>query len=262
MARRTNVKTVRTHDWWKWLLVVLGIVVALVVVKVATPTQSTTKGGGVSTSPHVSRPMNSCEALVVASVPRRIVSQDASLVLKDLVLSHPAPEISVEMHKLIVKGDLFLNLQDNDLQRGASVAQFMVLDIHGRGMTPVMNVSLSNLLNPQESPQFLQMVLLHEFVHYKQYELKHAPLEMFTVKNRDDVPSEDHVRVWFNTEIDAYEQECSFAVKQGWECFFDVCTIYKKDGVGGMKRELHRRLLETGLPYVPNLLKLKDELLR
>lgn len=266
MARRTNIKTSTARGWWKWIAVVLGIVVALVVAKVATHTKSV-RGGAIS-SPSLNQPVNSCEALAVASVPRTIVSEDPSMILKDLMLSHPDREIREDMFRLIDERVLSLNLQDHGLGGGVTIALFMVLHIEGKGITPLMNISLRAMHDPQTPKPLLQLIVLHEYVHYLQYKEfvsqygeESASKEFGPLRVTDSL-SDEVVRVWFKREIEAYDRECTFAVAQGWECFLDFCGEYKKTGLAGLKRVLHAKFLSTGLPYVPALRKLKDELLR
>lgn len=268
MARRTNIKNSSDQGWWKWFFIVLGIVVALVVVKVVTQTKSAGVRGGTISSPPSNQPVNSCEVLAAASVPRKIVSEDPSMILKDLMLSHPDREIREDMFRLIDERVLSLNLQDHGLGGGVTIALFMVLPIEGKGITPLMNISLRAMHDPQKPKQLLQLIVLHEYVHYLQYKKfvsqygeESASKEFGPLRVTDSL-SDEAVRVWFKREIEAYDRECTFAVAQGWECFLDFCGDYKKTGLAGLKRVLHAKFLSTGLPYVPVLRKLKDELLR
>lgn len=268
MARRTNIKTSTARGWWKWIAVILGIVVALVVVKVATHTKSTSVRGGTISSLPSNQRINSCEALAAASVPRTIVSEDPSMILKDLLLSHPDREIREDMFRLIDERVLSLNLQDHGLGGGVTIALFMVLPIEGKGIRPLMNISLRAMHDPQTPKPLLQLIVLHEYVHYLQYREfvsqygEELASKEFGLHHLSDSLSDDVVRTWFAREIEAYDRECTFAVAQGWECFLDFCREYKKTGLTGLKRVLHTKFLSTGLPYVPALRKLKDELLR
>lgn len=267
MARRTNIKNSSDQEWWKWFLIVFGIVVVLVVVKEVTQTKSAGVRGTIS-SPPSNQPVNSCEVLAATSVPRKIVSEDPSMILKDLVLSHPDREIREDMFRLIDERVLWLNLEDHGLGGGATIALFMVRSIEGKGSTPIMHISLQAMYDPQTPKQLLQLIVLHEYVHYLQYKEfvsqygeESASKEFGPLRVTDSL-SDEVVRVWFKREVEAYDRECAFAVAQGWECFLDFCSDYKKTGLVGLKRALHAKFLSTGLPYVPGLRKLKDELLR
>lgn len=172
---------------------------------------------------------------------REIRHADWTLVLRDLVLSHPHPDVREGFNQAVESGELnFVITDDGEMLNDSSVAVFTVLPGQDGTVMRGMQIDIGTVMNPAISAEFIQLVLLHEYQHYLQSLRPEARLELMMPKTDASIEQESpaDVRMLISNEMEAYTIECQFAVEQGWLWAFDVCQIYAQTGSSGLRRAL------------------------
>lgn len=166
-------------------------------------------------------------------------------VLREIILSHPHPDVSQTMFRLIDEQELFLNFQPTE----EYAALFFLLERDVRTPTPVsilsskklpdtlpkdipvLNINIRVLEDERIPKEMIQLTLVHELRHYFQYKRDlqlGKSLSTFRLSSPEQPQLTDHeIANWIKNEIEAYEEQCVVAVRQGWECDDQICWVYK-----------------------------------
>ena len=89
-----------------------------------------------------------------------------SLILKDLVETHPSPQISRDLNNLVTSGKVFLNFQPAMSPGAAATIMWVNTPSHGQVLTLVTPAEW--LLDPTTSRELKQLVIFHEYQHLRQ----------------------------------------------------------------------------------------------
>ncbi|MFA5134166.1 MAG: hypothetical protein WC505_00040 [Patescibacteria group bacterium] len=192
--------------------------------------------------------------IIIASVNSRQNSQPAAEMgtnpeecmrgqetLKRLVQSHPDPRIRIGMDSLVANGVIYLNFQSLFTLGDEGIATFCIINIASVGYAPTFNIHLSQLLDPAVPDQFKQLVILHEYAHFLQYQKGIVPEERFYYGSAPEQLTERELCELFEVECQAYLAESKCACEQGWSYQFDICEAYRTGSLMGMRQRLAER---------------------
>lgn len=171
--------------------------------------------------------------------PSSVPTVDPSLVLKDLVQTHPRKEIREDLDRLIETGEVALNFEE--LARAQnSLATILLLDDSSTGReTYVFNFSAERILDTSASKAFKQLVVFHEWIHLRQQIEQRAPKWIA----RGMMPKDkEQVHALFEAEMEAYEAECRLAVELKHSKEFFLCVAYERGGSEKLRSELATQL--------------------
>lgn len=165
-------------------------------------------------------------------------------IVKELVQSHPSPQIADTLNQLVERGVIFLSYsaEMHYLGGAAACAALQLINIDGAGVRPVMEFSIPALVSRSDSKESKQLVIFHEFQHYRQLAEKRYPPESF-YGHREDAPvSEATVALIYRSECEAYLAEAQFAQSVGWSSHNDFCQVYAAGGEQVLRLHIAQRL--------------------
>lgn len=161
-----------------------------------------------------------------------------SLILKDLVETHPSPQISRDLNRIIVNGDIALNFQPA-MSPGA-VATIMWINTPSEGLMLTLVTPAEWLLDPSTSRRLKQLVIFHEYQHLRDQLDERVPREMAFGANEAAMAqlSERQLEIWFESEYRAYAAESELAISLGWQREFAFCEVYARSGRAGLRQAM------------------------
>lgn len=167
--------------------------------------------------------------------PAHVPSQDQQrvfdqygTVLRQLIIAHPSPEVYQDLNRLITNGDILLTyetLSETNVYGENAVASFALVSIDGGATMPVLIIDVASLMDQYTPKEFKQLVIYHEYQHYRQYMEGRYPERLFMAWTEDDTMTEAEAVGLYQSEVEAYELECSLANDLGWEEVFELCTV-------------------------------------
>lgn len=178
---------------------------------------------------------------------REIQYSDYRMVIRDLILSHPHPEIRTGFYQAIDSGALnYVTTDTGEMVSSAAVAVFMILPGEDGSLIRGMQIDIQTVMNPTISAEFIQLVLLHEYQHYLQslrpdeplHTMMRQPPESFEQQTPADI------RKTFDNEVEAYAVECEFADDVDWLWAADICQVYTQTGPTEFRRVLIREYMQ------------------
>lgn len=170
--------------------------------------------------------------------PDRLSDQEASLVLKDLIQSHPHEVMREDLDRLITGGSVFLNFQDSVTSGQNALATVMYVNTPTHGTVLALNVSKRHLTDPHSAKLFKQLVIYHEWHHLRQQIEGTEPRWLATgIKNPGQM-SDGNVRIFFESEMKAYLPECELALKLDAVQLFPLYGAFAQGGVSGLRIQL------------------------
>ena len=183
--------------------------------------------------------------IAILFAPYYVIAQykDTSLYLKKIIETHPKKEIRQDLHAMIDTGTVFLNFE-SDIAAGG-LATVFVIDINDQPKI-VLNIDSNILMDPHISNSYRQLVLFHEFQHIKQILQKKYPIDSFRIKEgKNPIVSPSEIANLYHAELEAYTAECSFAKEIKVTGQIEICSVYSKKGITGLKSYLKKFLQET-----------------
>lgn len=202
--------------------------------------------------------MASGKSMKKNAAPSAPVILDPQEAIRDLIQTHPHPEIRGELSTLILNHEVGLNFDDLARDVGA-MATVVYGKMEGSDKeTIALNFSLDHLFDAKTSRAFKQLVIYHEWIHIKQQRSKRYP--DWLAKGR--LPSTpEEVRTFFEAESEAYVEECALAVALDQTDVLDVCSMYKQDGKRAMRKALAEKYVSTPILslYKTELLAISQE---
>lgn len=176
--------------------------------------------------------------------------------LRKLIAMHPSKEVKQQMLELIDTGEIMLTFESMNSAIGHPVAAIILMDDDKEGEVIALNFSAQSLLDQNLSVEYAQLVLRHEWQHYKQLIEGSAPKDLFRLKpSRKFGEKKEDVKIWFETELEAYVPECQLAIKQGWLKHIDLCNSYAQGGISGLRQHLSVYFSQaTALQYHKDLI--------
>lgn len=162
-----------------------------------------------------------------------------SLVLKELVQSHPMPEIHRDFNRMVENGEIILNFQPNVAGEHA-LATVIYVNTPSHGEVLVFSIDPAELNSPELSRAFKQLVIFHEYIHILQQKSGRWPKWLaIGLRARPDKPMNPKaLRVFFEAESQAYEQECLLAIQEGWVNKLNLAVAYARGGRSAMRLKL------------------------
>ena len=159
-----------------------------------------------------------------------------SLILKDLVETHPSPQISRDLNHLVTSGKVFLNFQPAMSPGAVATVMWVNTPSHGQVLTLVTPAEW--LIDPTTSREMKQLVIFHEYQHIRQQLDQTVPRELAFGANTAAIAqmSETDLEQWFEAEYEAYAAESELAISLGWQKEFALCEIYASQGRAGLRR--------------------------
>jgi len=136
------------------------------------------------------------------------ITQSSDDVLKEFFQTHPDEEVRTHLTELIVKGTIMLGWKN----LGASAAFTIVQDNQGK-LTPVLALT-PELFIPKNRARS-QLVILHEYEHYKQWRDGTVPESTFLLRRVPEGDSTQLCNEKWHAERLAYHKECEFGHRHG-----------------------------------------------
>jgi hypothetical protein len=161
----------------------------------------------------------------------------ASLVLKDLIQTHPVEEIRTDMFRTIDSGQMAISFQEDLFEHTSAMASMGIVQM-SRGLVPVLTVGYKQLMDPHLSKVFKQLVIYHEYQHFKQYKRGSVKATDLMPMSIDTKLSPDDVRRWFASENEAYGLECQLAISLRATNEFELCKLYEQGGAKAVAKSL------------------------
>lgn len=158
-------------------------------------------------------------------------NKDLTLRLKQLVETHPSPEVRVDFNRRVESGELLLNFQSQGWEFAAFSVQIKTNIVSqqradNRLLLPMFTINPDRLAELSTPEQILEawLVLFHENVHYEQWLAAPPAEQRYSIsqkfKPNDELPPGLCDYHW-KVERDAYEKECHLALQWGmpdvWE---------------------------------------------
>ncbi len=166
-------------------------------------------------------------------------------ILESLMKSHPDQSFVNDLEKRIKSGEVRLTYNRGRNPAHATAAVQAIGIIKGQ-LVKQLFVSPNALKDPNQTDQFLQLVIYHEFQHILHYDTGKLLLSDDLKIGSRGPRGFEYMNRWFMSEIDAYEKECKLAVKMGWEKEFKLCEIYAYGGRAMMQRAFANSTIHTG----------------
>ncbi|MEK7084533.1 MAG: hypothetical protein AAB932_04830 [Patescibacteria group bacterium] len=169
--------------------------------------------------------------------------------LETLIRTHPAEEIRHDLHRLIAEREVYLDFEVGFAEGSFSVASFGVVDRRKSiYLAALLRISPSDTrqLVPEfhvdhrafgEAPEWVQLVVYHEYQHYLQWQTGTVPAQIFQV-GYAVWHHPEAIREWFLCELNAYELECQLAHEHGWGDKTDTCRSYEVGGRSALAAHL------------------------
>jgi hypothetical protein len=205
-------------------LIALGVAVAII------SSRDASKQEARAHSSHRTRPSDAGNGLSEEELETMSRAQEA---LRVLVLSHPSPEISQDLNRLITNHQVYLNFQDHAVGNEQNIAAARLIRTP-QGLLLTLVISPSLLLDPDMSHEFKQLVVYHEYIHIRQ-QLNRTQPAWLLIGLRPDAATDEHLRIFINAEMEAYEAECRLAEHIGATDAFELCRVYSELGVRAMR---------------------------
>lgn len=164
--------------------------------------------------------------------PNSFVRESAklSLILKDLVQSHPSREVREDMDQAIRSGTLPIAYQE---MSGAEAYDAFLAPVQtDRGIRLVLFTPKSFLEDSTTSRTYKQLVLYHEWIHALQH------LQGHLLPNGIRSPVSQHVE----NEVEAYAAECELAKQLNASGEEKLCQSYNQKGKQGLRDILLEQL--------------------
>lgn len=160
--------------------------------------------------------------------------------LRTLVETHPRPEISRDLYRLVDRGEVALNFQDSLTSNAGNFASTILLSSGDRTYL-TLAVSPTQLLNGSISHDLQQMIVYHEYIHIRQALDGTVPIWTFIPREATDV-TEEYLRYFLRAETEAYEAECLFANEIHSELTLTFCVVYNLYGRQATREAFAREL--------------------
>lgn len=166
--------------------------------------------------------------------------QAHSLALKELVDSHPMPEISRDFNKMVTKGEVMLNFQKNP-NASHTMAQVQWIRTPTHGVVLVFCIDPDELHRKDLSKEFKQLVIYHEYIHILQQRSGRFPKGRQVLGKKINgkmIINPWAIRTMFESESEAYEKESLLAMKQGWINELNFAQAYSMGGLPQMRLKM------------------------
>ncbi len=145
--------------------------------------------------------------------------------LRQIIASHPEPEISQDLYQQIMMGEIGLDFSNHS----GTVAVFAVTRDQ---LIPVVSFDQVTLTNASPTDPKLWLVLSHEYTHYQQWVRAESEEQrgIFLAGNRPkDVDPAICTEYW-KAEREAYYHECELALALDVDYLLgDLCTSTEND---------------------------------
>lgn len=172
-----------------------------------------------------------------------------SLMLKDLIVTHPDDSIRRDLFNLIDTVKVSLNFQDDLTFGSGALATVMWVD-QPQGPTLVLSIASMQLMDTTQAREYKQLVIYHEYQHILQQMQGRCPRELATLQVATSPPTERMTRLLIDAEVEAYEAEVKLAVRLDWQRHIpEFCRAYEQGQRRGLYRLLTRRYAEENPIY-------------
>lgn len=167
----------------------------------------------------------------------QIVEVDPREIMKDLIQTHPHPEVRQRLNELILQGEIGLSFQQLQSAPNTVANVAYSQSVRNGKMMLALNYVAEALLDPRDSKIHKQLIIYHEWIHIKQQRAGRAPGWMAGLD--EPLPSSEEIkRIRMATEMEAYTAECQLAVDLGATKEFDFCQVYAVRGSPGLRKAI------------------------
>lgn len=158
--------------------------------------------------------------------------------LRQLFVTHPAEEIRKDFYERIAQGEVVVNFDKELMNNGRDIATLSLIELSGR-YVPLLAVNEHDLLSNALPNEAKQLIIYHEYIHYRQLTEGRAPAHTFLLQREGEnrLTTEEAVIV-MRGEVEAYREECLLAEAQQWTRHVLVCQIFQQKGENGIREML------------------------
>jgi hypothetical protein len=161
--------------------------------------------------------------------------------LRVLLATHPTPGVRTELYDAIKNGDVAITWTDDYPAAFMLVPKQVIIsseyDTHD--LQPVLMIRPQTLIGNKD---YAQMVLFHEYVHFRQWKYKTLPEDTFLFEPLESSknPADRCTKKW-RAELEAYHKECEFALMANTAHLLPFCAYA---GTPAYKEQLFKALKE------------------
>jgi|GEM_PF-6862845 len=169
--------------------------------------------------------------------PNLMSDSEASLIVKDLVQTHPHEAMRRHLDYLVSRGIIFLNFQDG-IGGQNTLATVVYANTPTHGTVLALSISKKHLVDPATPKIFKQLVIFHEWHHLRQ-QLDRTKPEWLAMGVKDPgMMTEEMIRIFFEAEMEAYLPECELAVELDAIQTYPLYAVFANGGVSELRRHL------------------------
>jgi hypothetical protein len=146
--------------------------------------------------------------------------------LRNLIESHPSVEVSHDLDSLIINKVIWLAFQplaEINAYGQNAIASFALVRVDEKKIVPVLMIDPETLMDPYAPVEYQQLVIFHEYQHYKQWQTKKYPERLFMAWGPTEVLTRAEAIGFYQSEVEAYEAECELAGFLDWGRYMPIC---------------------------------------